>query len=290
MSDFERSGQTYIPLIYYLLMILMRRSIIQLICCLFLISVFSSGCIGTEKEPGSKEHGTDVIYQISTIDALLEGIYEGDLTVGELKQHGDLGLGTFNDLDGEMVFLDGIVYQVKADGVAYRVNDSVKTPFAAVTKFENDISGTIDHEMNDTELTGYIATLMSSRNLMYAIRIDGEFSYMNTRSVPAQEKPYPRLTEITKDQPTFEFENVSGTIVGFWLPEYVENVNVPGYHLHFINSNRSAGGHVLEYMIRSGNIKIDVTDGFLLQLPVTAEFLNADLSEDLTEELKQVEK
>ncbi len=278
------------PLIYYLLMIPMKRSIIQLICCLFLISVCSSGCIGTEKEPGIKEYGTDVIYQISTIDALLAGMYEGDITVAELKQHGDLGLGTFNDLDGEMVLLDGIVYQVKADGVAYRVKDSVKTPFATVTKFENDISGTTHREMNNTELNRYIGTLMPSRNLMYAIRIDGDFSYMKTRSVPAQEKPYPRLAEVTKDQPTFEFENVSGTIVGFWLPEYVGNVNVPGYHLHFINSNGSAGGHVLEYMIRSGNIEIDITDGFYLQFPATADFLYADLSEDLTEELVQIEK
>ncbi len=276
--------------IHYLLIIPMRRTIIQLICCLFLISVCSLGCIDTEKEPNSIGHGTDVIYQISTIDALLEGMYEGDLTIGELKQHGDLGLGTFNNLDGEMVLLDGIVYLVKADGVAYRMNDSVKTPFAVVTKFENDISGTIDKEMKDTELNGYIGTLMPSKNLMYAIRIDGDFSYMKTRSVPAQQKPYPRLAEVTKDQPTFEFENVSGTIVGFWLPQYVENVNVPGYHLHFINSNLSAGGHVLEYMIRSGKIEIDVTDGFFLQFPATVGFLNANLSEDLTEELIQVEK
>lgn len=268
----------------------MRSSIIPMICCLFLISACSSGCIGTEKEPVNKEYDNDVIYQTSTIDALLEGMYAGDLTVGELKQHGDLGLGTFNDLDGEMVLLDDIVYQVKADGVAYRVNDSVETPFAAVTKFESDIYATVDQEINNTELTGYIDTLMPSRNLMYAIRIEGNFSHMKTRSVPAQKKPYPRLADVTKYQPTFEFENVSGTIVGFWLPEYVENVNVPGYHLHFISSNYSAGGHVLEYTMRSGDVGIDITDGLFIQFPATEEFLNADLTGDTTKELMQVEK
>jgi acetolactate decarboxylase len=105
-----------------------------------------------------------------------------------------------------------------------------------------------------------------------------------------QKKPYPRLADVTKDQPTFEFENVSGTIVGFWLPEYVENVNVPGYHLHFINSNGSAGGHILEYMIRSGNVGIDVADGFFMHYSGTEEFLNADLSGERMGELTQVER
>lgn len=271
-------------------MISMRRTIIQMICCLFLISVFSSGCITTEKEPEREEYVNDVIYQTSTIDALLEGMYEGDLTVGELKDHGNVGLGTFNDLDGEMVLLDGIVYQVKADGIAYKAGDSMKTPFAAVTKFEADINETIRQEMNNTELTTYMATLMPSRNLMYAVKIEGDFSYMKTRSVPAQKKPYPRLADVTKDQPTFEFENISGTIVGLWMPEYVEKTNVPGYHLHFITNDKSAGGHVLEYTIRSGNVSIDVSDGFFIQCPGTEEFLNADISGERRKELAQVER
>lgn len=268
----------------------MRRTIIQLICCLLFISVLSSGCIATEKEPAEREYANDVIYQISTISALLEGMYEGDLTMGELKEHGDLGLGTFNDLDGEMVLLDGIAYQVKADGIAYRAENSMKTPFAAVTKFESDINETIWQEMNNTELTAYMATLMPSRNLMYAIKIEGNFSYMKTRSVPAQEKPYPRLADVTKEQPIFEFDNVSGTIVGFWLPEYIENVNVPGYHLHFITNEKDAGGHVLEYAMRSGDVHIDVTDGFFMQCPATEGFLNVDLSGERIEEITQVER
>ncbi|WP_321420806.1 acetolactate decarboxylase [uncultured Methanomethylovorans sp.] len=268
----------------------MKGKIIQLLCCLLFISACFSGCIDTEKDSESEEYSNDVIYQTSTIAALLEGMYEGDVTVGELKQHGDLGLGTFNGLDGEMVVLDGIVYQVKADGVAYRVDDSIKTPFAAVTMFNGDLGETLEQEMNNTELNAYVETLIPSRNLMYAIKIEGNFSYMKTRSVPAQEKPYPRLADITKSQPTFEFENVSGTIVGFWLPDYVEKVNVPGYHLHFLTTDVSAGGHVLEYSIRSGNVSIDISNDFLMQLPATEEFLSGNFSEERTQELTQVEK
>lgn len=268
----------------------MKRAFIQLICCLLFMSVCFSGCVDTKKESGTTDLSNDVIYQTSTIGALLEGMYEGDVTVGELKEHGDLGLGTFNGLDGEMVVLDGIAYQVKADGVAYKVNDSIKTPFAAVTTFESDVDGTLDKEMNNTELKAYMETLMPSRNLMYAIKIEGNFSYMKTRSVPAQEKPYPRLADITKSQPTFEFENVSGTIVGFWLPDYVEKVNVPGYHLHFLTTDGSAGGHILEYTIRSGTVSIDISDDFFMQLPATEEFLSGNFSEERTQELVQVEK
>ena len=272
------------------MVIRMRKILIQLICFIFLISVCSSGCIGTEKESLKQQYNNDVIYQTSVIDALLEGMYEGNVTIGELKQHGNLGLGTFNDLDGEMVLLDGIAYQIKADGIAYVADDSLKTPFAAATEFDTDISKTLRQEMNNTELNTYMETLMPSRNLMYAIKIKGNFSYMKTRSVHAQKKPYPRLADVTKDQTTFEFNNVSGTIVGFWLPEYVEKVNVPGYHLHFITSNCSAGGHILEYTLKSGNIEMDASDGFFIQLPATEEFLNADLSGERKGELSQVER
>jgi len=268
----------------------MKGTFILLICCLLFISVSFSGCLDVKKESGTENLSTDVIYQTSTIGALLEGMYEGDVTVGDLKEHGDLGLGTFNGLDGEMVVLDGIVYQVKADGVAYMVNDSIKTPFAAVTMFESDINKALEQEMNNTQLNAYMETLMPSRNLMYTIKIEGNFSYMKTRSVPAQKKPYPRLADVTKNQTTFEFENVSGTIVGFWLPDYVEKVNVPGYHLHFLTADGSAGGHILECTIRSVNVSIDISDDFFMQLPATEEFLSGNFSEERTQELTQVEK
>lgn len=67
------------------------------------------------------------LFQASTINALVEGINEGDTTVKELKKHGDFGIGTFDDLDGEMIELDGKFYQIKSDGHAYPVKDSMKT-------------------------------------------------------------------------------------------------------------------------------------------------------------------
>lgn len=45
------------------------------------------------------------LFQYSTLEALLGGVYDGEVTVGELLTHGDFGLGTFNSLDGEMIIL-----------------------------------------------------------------------------------------------------------------------------------------------------------------------------------------
>lgn len=46
------------------------------------------------------------IFQLSTINALLEGVFDGNMSYGQLKQHGDFGIGTFNGLDGEMIAFD----------------------------------------------------------------------------------------------------------------------------------------------------------------------------------------
>ena len=49
----------------------------------------------------------NVVYQESTVDALLSGVYDGELPLEQLRKHGHFGIGTFDRLDGEMVLLDG---------------------------------------------------------------------------------------------------------------------------------------------------------------------------------------
>ena len=82
-------------------------------------------------------HGREV-YQTSTMGALLQGVYDGEVTIRELLHHGDFGVGTFNRLDGEMVVLDGVCYQLRSDGSATIADPEQKTPFAAVTWFHAD--------------------------------------------------------------------------------------------------------------------------------------------------------
>lgn len=216
-------------------------------------------------------------FQYSTIQALMEGIYDGDLTFRGLRKHGDFGIGTFNALDGEMIGVDGKFYQVKVDGVAYPVVETTRTPFANVTFFRAEKTIKINKSVSYNELEKYLGELLPSANLIYAVKITGTFPFIKTRSVPRQQKPYPRLTDVVKQQAVFEFNKVKGVIVGFRTPSFLSGVNVAGYHLHFITEDRRAGGHVLDFRMEEARIEISQMTEFDLQLPQNAEFLQKDL-------------
>src|SRR3972149_8451367 len=232
----------------------------------------------------------DIVFQASTISALLEGVYDGNVTYKDLKKRGDFGIGTVNSLDGEMIGLEGKFYQIKADGMAYSVPDAMKTPFAVVTFFKPDKALLLDKLANCKQLEKHLDTILPTKNIIYAFKIEGDFKYIKTRSVPKQSKPYPPLMEAVKDQPTFEFNNVKGTIAGFWFPSYMGEINVPGYHFHFITEDRKAGGHILYCQLHNGKIEIDYLSELFMALPDNSEFYNADLTKDRQGELEKVEK
>ena len=232
----------------------------------------------------------DVLFQVSTIDALLQGVFDGFYTFEDLETHGDFGIGTFDSLDGEMIALDGDYYQIKADGVAYPVQGNMTSPFSTVTYFQADQTIAIQNASNFTELSRQLDEQLPSRNAFYAVRIDGTFPYIKTRSVPKQEKPYPRLADAVKNQSVFEFTNTTGTVVGVWAPDFSKGLNVPGYHLHFITADRKAGGHILDLQVDEALAKVDITAGFAMQLPTTGDFYNVDLTQDLQSELQKIEK
>jgi len=233
----------------------------------------------------------ETLVQISTIDALLNGVYDGVMTFRALRQYGDFGIGTFEGLDGEMIGFGGDFYQVKADGIAYAVSDSMETPFASVTFFEADCEQRLPRGMDYGQIEEFLDGILPTSNIFHAIKIEGTFSYMKTRSVPGQEKPYPPLAEVTKNQPVFEFADVSGTVVGFRCPAYVAGVNVPGYHLHFLTKRKDAGGHVLEFQTEEAVASIDYTSSFFMILPgEDSNFYRIDLTQDKQEELEEVEK
>jgi acetolactate decarboxylase len=232
----------------------------------------------------------DLIFQVSTLSALQEGVYDGVASMRELGKHGDFGIGTFAGLDGEMAELDGKFYQIRADGKVYPVADSVKSPFAVITYFEVDQKVALKAPLNYQQLQTYIRTLLPTQNIPYAIKISGQFEYVKTRSVPRQNKPYPRLAEVTKNQPTFEFGKVKGTILGYWLPQYLAGVNLAGYHFHFLTDDRQAGGHLLECRLVAGTLEVDYTYGLKLVLPQQSDFFTTDLTKDNREELKKIEQ
>ena len=254
----------------------------MLFVILLSLLAFASEGSSTPEDPN------DILFQSSVIAALEQGVFDGSMTYEELSGHGDFGLGTFNSLDGEMVEIDGQFYQVKADGKVYPVNLSMKTPFAAVAFFRPDeemnfiASGTIPSNL--TQLQSYLGNRMPSENIFYAIRIDGVFDYIKARSVPAQAKPYPTLNEAIENQSIFEMYNQSGTLVGFWSPGYASGMDMAGYHFHFLNEEKNAGGHVLDLRLKNATVALDYIPEFFLNLPNDGEFLQADLSETALED------
>ncbi len=205
----------------------------------------------------------ETLYQVSTIDALMQGVYDGVQPVGELKKHGDFGIGTFDALDGEMIVLDGKVYQAKADGRVYTVTDTATTPFATVTYFERDFTATtgqadelfriFHRDEQPFTLAEHDLRGTDARHI----------SPMKVRAIPAQQKPYPTLTDAAKNQSVYTYADTTGTVVGFYTPVFFKGLNVAGYHLHFISDDRQTGGHILDFTVPANTtVEYDITPAF----------------------------
>ena len=242
-----------------------------------------------KQDLGEDAHLHHSLFQTSTIDELLEGKYEGDVSFAELEDRGDFGLGTLEALDGEMIALDGNFFQVKSDGRAYAIDRRMRTPFAVVTFFEPDLSETLA-PMDFGTFREHLDLLVGGEASCYAVRVDGDFDYVKTRSVPRQRKPYPPLAEVVKLQPTFELHDVAGSLVGFRFPRYAQGLNVAGYHFHFITADRSAGGHVLEFRLTRGELRVDSEADLRLELPPSVDLPAPDPTAAKREELDRIER
>lgn len=230
----------------------------------------------------------DGIYQYSTIDALLAGRYDGDLSMEQLLKRGGFGLGTLNGLDGELVVLDGKAYHVQAGGEVVPAEPNDRPPFATVTQFDEDSIASLDSVADLGSLNRAMQDRLVSENFFHAVRIEGRFNMIKTRAIPAQTKPYRPLAEVMKDQVIVKFTGREGTLVGLWTPGFMKGVNVPGFHWHFLSDDGTRGGHVLDVSFDKLVARIDVEREFSMTLP---EFLDGvDLTRDRTEALHKVEK
>lgn len=239
---------------------------------------------------GEEEHVHHALFQTSTIDALLEGKYDGDVSFADLARSGDFGLGTLDALDGEMIALDGSFYQVKADGRAYAIDERARTPFAVVTFFEPDLHRTLTTPMDFEEFCTYLDRSAGDGTACYAVRVDGRFDHVRTRSVPRQRKPYPPLAEAVRRQTTFELRDVEGVLVGLRFPRYAQGINVAGYHFHFITRDRKAGGHVLGFKLARGELRVDREADLRLELPPGVDLPEPDSASAKREDLDRIEK
>ncbi|KAH9817777.1 alpha-acetolactate decarboxylase like protein [Teratosphaeria destructans] len=220
------------------------------------------------------------IYQYSLLNALMDGVCETGIQVSKLASKGNQGLGTFAHMNGELIFLDGHVYQLQAEGNVREADETDRIPFAVSTNFvpqqtrnvklqnKNDIDNALD-EFND-----------HSKNLFMTYRITGHFEYLKCRTVRGQEYKGQPLSELGKKQSVEEYENVKGTIIGFRTPKNWQGFGVAGEHLHFLEAERKAGGHVLEVRAEEVEMQMAVASNVHVELPMTEDFNAAKLVTD----------
>lgn len=211
-------------------------------------------------DPAAAHH----VFQTSTVQALIDARYEGDLTIAELLAHGDHGLGTLDGLDGELIVVGGEAFVARVDGSLSPVPDGTRTPFAVVTPFapgDPHELGPCDHATLLDELEARCTTTVQ------AVRIVGHFTRLRVRSVPGQTPPYPPLDDVCAAQVEWEIGPVSATLVGFRFPAVATGLEVPGWHLHAISHDRTCGGHVLIADMAAGTIELDAATEVHCELP-----------------------
>lgn len=262
----------------------MNRRMAQMLVLLGIVTVFSA-CSSTEPAR------PDAVRQVSTLDALIDGVYESEVSVGRFTGPTMIGLGTPNQIDGEMIILGRQAYRVDDTGTVYRMKSSTRTPFTVAAPFVADAVVELGNEMHYAELKKRADQVIDSTNYIHAIRLRGSFSSMKVRSVPRQEPPYRPLTEVIKNQQEeFTYESVEGVLVGFRFPSYMNRLNAPGYHLHFLSADREKGGHVLGFTMEKARLELDRERAFEMLLPGHQQFREADLSTHKEEAVESVEK
>lgn len=216
-------------------------------------------------------HPDHELFQTSTVQALLAGAFDGDVTLREVLEHGDLGLGTLDGLDGELIVLDGQAWKANLDGTLTRPELSATTPYAVVVPFSPGKPIALRGPFGDAELEAHLGEHLALARRPTAIRIDGRFQSVHVRSVPKQRRPYPPLAEVIARQRVSELRDVSGTMVGFCFPDALDGIEMVGAHLHFLTDDRMRGGHVLSYTLLEASALLDAATGLHVELPALVE-------------------
>ena len=227
--------------------------------------------------------------QVSLFSVLLSGRYDGVITIAELKKLGGMSIATMDRLDGEMQMIDNVVYQACADGHVYIPGDDATIPFGTIAEFHAEQSIPLADIPSYELFEEYMAECCPQENIPLAIHFTGDFRRMKVRTVARQERDGLGLADAAKNEAVFDLTDCSGDLVGFRLPGYVNGVNAPGWHLHFVDAARRRGGHVVNFSLRDGELRVCHADDFQIRLPAPEVLAGLDLSRDWSKELKRAE-
>lgn len=260
---------------------------------IYMPQMFHNRVIIEEKDKitSTEQSKNNILYNYGIIDAFIGGLYKGSLPIKELKLKGDFGIAAPDMLDGELTMLNGKVYQTKATGEVNVVDNEYKTPLSTVTFFEANMTFYVNNATEQKDLLETIENRLTNKNVMYAVKITGDFSNMRTRAFPpVKEEPFPALSTILDRQQFFNIQNTKGTLVGYHLPEYLNGIQMSGFHFHFLSADTKKGGHVLDF--KGMNLKIEIAElkSFEFETPTTNDFQNFQFRKKHNEDLERIEQ
>lgn len=228
--------------------------------------------------------------QISLFSVLLCGRYGGVTSLGEVKKLGDMAIGTMDRLDGEMLMINGEVFQACADGQVHRPGDDETIPFGTIAAFRADQTLEPRGISSYEAFEAYMRECFPNENIPLAIHFAGRFGYMKVRAVGRQEQDGTGLAEAAQEEAVFQLGDTAGDLMGFRLPGYVLGINAPGWHLHFIDADRKCGGHVVNFSMTGGMLRVCRCGDFVLRLPDDPDALaGLDLARDRSGDLRKAE-
>ena len=235
-----------------------------------------------------------MMYQVSTLQALALGYTRSVITVDELLKHGSAGLGTFEAVDGEMIVIDGKCYRAKEDGSVVEADGGMGVPFASVCRLEGQKHFGIGEFSSIGELKAELNNIIEMHfglNSMHMVRIDGEFASVSARSESSYEAIHVSLKDMLGEtQRSFEFGDISGSLICVYYPDYMNGINADGWHLHFISDDRTKGGHVFDISIKRGKAALDKINSIEIRLPDDPCFDTYTLSGASRKDIKKVEQ
>ena len=112
---------------------------------------------------------TNKLFQVSTLNDLMLGDYNGTCSVKELLKHGDTGIGTYDGLDGEAIILNGKAYNGRANGVVSEMSEEDSLPFTTVAFFDEKVKEQVISFESIEDFKTLLSKELVSTNYFYMI-------------------------------------------------------------------------------------------------------------------------
>ncbi|QDU35540.1 Alpha-acetolactate decarboxylase precursor [Poriferisphaera corsica] len=222
---------------------------------LFTIATVVAVGVGCETTSKVKTQKVGSVNQIGTAQALEIGAYQGQMTVAELQSYGDFGIGVAENLNGELIMLDGELYQSCVGDELTKPAPTVQTPFATVTHFSSQKSWPVSNTMTYSDFEKLLDDQVINPEHVNAIKFTGTFDTVRYRCLTLTQNYVP-YDQAVKNEHVYENDNVKGTLVGFYYPPFMGELNFKRYTFHFIQDDARHGGHLVDAKLRTGKVEM----------------------------------